>query len=147
MHASVDLLEECSWSRSVREEIIKVVELSHSYNEQKRFMFILGESQRDCKDTLVEQKEERLSQNESAAAKMGRPSFSRSIASHWRCLKLQENTTIMPPSDTTTAITAQANTQCKSWGSDGSPSYLDGSRSKPTVHPCPLRLLINSTHK
>ena len=41
------------------------------------------------------------------------------------------------PSDTTTAIRAQAITQCKSWRSDGSPSCLGG--SKPTVHPCPPR--------
>ena len=31
---------------------------------------------------------------------------------------VQENRTIKPPSDTTTAIIAQANTQCKSWRSD-----------------------------
>ena len=64
-----------------------------------------------------------------------------------------KNTTIKPPSDTTTAITTQTNTQCKSWRSDRSPSCLGGSSgslSKPTVHPCPLPwagcgLLTNST--
>ena len=60
-----------------------------------------------------------------------------------------------PPSDTTTAITAQANTQARAGALMAHhPAWVGhhtgGSRSKPTVHPCPLRwggcgLLTNSS--
>ena len=49
----------------------------------------------------------------------------------------------MPPSDTT-AITAPANTQCKSWRSDGPPSCLGGviTRVGPGLTPHPTRALF-----
>ena len=59
-------------------------------------------------------------------------------------VELQENRTLKPPPDTTTATTAQANTQARAgalmdhrlaWVGH----HTGGFRSEPTVHPCPLR--------
>ena len=60
VHVLVELLEKCSKSRHVRENIIKVFELNHLYNGQGKIHPNPQErNHRDCKVKLVDAKRER----------------------------------------------------------------------------------------
>ena len=57
-HILEDLLQESSWSRNIRDDRVKVVELSHRLNVQTRFQSFPGDHKGDCKMELAYGKED-----------------------------------------------------------------------------------------
>ena len=68
-----DLLQESSW---IRDDQVKVVELSHRLNGQTRFQSVPGDHKGDCKMELAYGKEDSPSQKVGASVKVGRPNSS-----------------------------------------------------------------------
>ena len=52
-----DVLRDCSWSRKVRDDTVKVVELSQMKNGQTSFQLVPGEYDGDCEVRLACDKE------------------------------------------------------------------------------------------